>query len=350
MRTAILAPQPPSGFPGGVEIFTEQLAAAVGGSSVFAPSSDSANAASPLARLGLDQAARALAPARALRKAQQKQPYDLIISNGLCGWPLTLEPLGSPVVQVYHFTLAGFAKKAVRRRSDRFTTGRVGGFFDRLAGAGKTVVCVSDSVRREVSTMYGHRSSVLSNGVDVSLFRRGNQSDARERLALPRDARIVLFVGRPEYAKGFDVIQELARIMRDVLFLSVSAPVPGPDNLRFFANVPHDRMPLLYTTADVFLLPSRYEGFNLSLLEALACELPAVTSRAAYPFPGTSPLLGTVVEPLTPQSLAAAVRRAQDLGPQRDVREHIVKEYSLDAFQRNWRNLAREVLDGEPKE
>ena len=135
------------------------------------------------------------------------------------------------MVEVYHFTLAGFARKALRPRGDRFATGRIQGFFDRLAGAGKTVVCVSESVAREVSRLYGLSSSVLGNGVDVSRFRHGDRNEAREQLHLPQDAQIGLFVGRAEYAKGFDVIQELAHNLKHMLFISVSAPASGPRNL-----------------------------------------------------------------------------------------------------------------------
>jgi glycosyltransferase involved in cell wall biosynthesis len=100
-------------------------------------------------------------------------------------------------------------------------------------------------------------------------------------------------------------------------------------------------MPLFYMASDVFLLPSRYEGFNLSLLEALACELPAVTSAAAYPFDPESQSLATVVDPVTIDGLAHAAREAMDRGPRKDIRDDIVREYSMEAFRQRWVGLVR---------
>ncbi len=345
MRTAILAPHSPWNYPGGVEIFTQELAKALGDARIFTPTSTSLGAPSALAHLGLEDAARAIAPARAFREANKEQPFDLVISNGICGWPLALTSAESPMVQVYHFTLAGFAEKALRRRSDRFTTGFIGGFFDRLAGAGKTAVAVSDPVRREVENLYGHHASVLPNGVDVDLFRQGHREDARERLGLPINACIGLFVGRAEYAKGFDLLREVAQTMSDVLVVSVSHPVPEATEMRFLAGIPHDQMPLVYSAADFFLLPSRYEGFNLSLLEALACGLPAVTSAAAYPFATGTPPLAAVVDPLNRDGLVQAIRGVLDHGPGKGIRDRVVREYSFEAFQFRWNEFAKTLVE-----
>ena len=197
-RVAILSPIPPAGRAGGVEVFTRQLAAALGGAEVFAPAETPSGAPSAWAHLGLEAPRQAVRPARALREAHRREPFDVIVSNGLCGWPLTLAPLPVPMVQVYHFTLAGLACQALRRRGDRFTTRRIGGFFDRMAGVGKVVVAVSDSVRREVAAHYGHRATVLPNGVDVDAPPSGPKPESNELR--------VLFVGRAEERKGLPVL------------------------------------------------------------------------------------------------------------------------------------------------
>jgi glycosyltransferase involved in cell wall biosynthesis len=45
--------------------------------------------------------------------------------------------------------------------------------------------------------------------------------------------------------------------------------------------VPDEDLPVLYNLSDIFIFPSLYEGFGLPLLEAMACGVPVISSRAS---------------------------------------------------------------------
>lgn len=332
---------------GGVERFNDQLQTALDNVVLFSePRHDTQRPRWNLDRVGMRQAYTAHRVVRSFLARHQRDPFSLAISTGITGWPLSIRRLDIPTVQVYHFTLAGFARQALRHRGDRLTTGRISAFFDGLAGRGKEVIAVSPNVLQEVKRFYGLDGRVILNPVDLTLFRNMDKSHAREILGLAEEATIGLYVGRAEYAKGFDILVDVARLMPEVLFTLVASYPDTEPNIRAFDNVPHEKMPLFYAAADFFFLPSRYEGLNLSILEALACDLPIVVSRAAYHLEEDPAVYGYAARTFDPREFVTGIREVLDRAPSFDGRRAIVSSYSLENFGRNWRRLVRSLKDG----
>src|SRR5437879_9220009 len=192
--------------------------------------------------------------------------------------------------------MAGLARDALPIRGDRLTTGRVTGFFDRLAGVGKHVVAVSHRVLREVESFYGLRGRVIPNGIDTSSVRPMGLARARDKSGLPHAATIGIFVGRPDHTKGYDTFLRVARRMPQVLFLVAGGYGPAQGNVRPLGRIPHSDMPWWYSASDFFFLPSRYEGFGLSTIEAPPCGVQVVVSETALPFSGDPSPCGTVAD------------------------------------------------------
>lgn len=76
----------------------------------------------------------------------------------------------------------------------------------------------------------------------------------------------------------------------------------------FLGYVPQDDLPGLYAGAEVFILPSLYEGFGLPLLEAMACGVPVIAAKtgAMKEIVETS---GMLVDPTEPQEIADAIHK-----------------------------------------
>jgi glycosyltransferase involved in cell wall biosynthesis len=76
----------------------------------------------------------------------------------------------------------------------------------------------------------------------------------------------------------------------------------------FLGYVPQDDLPGLYAGAEVFILPSLYEGFGLPLLEAMACGVPVIAAKtgAMKEIVETS---GMLVDPTEPQEMADAIHK-----------------------------------------
>ncbi len=343
-RIALLTPYEAPDSHGGVETFNAQLQKALGDVEVIAHSERSpTSTAGGLGLVGLEQPYRGLRVAQAFLRRHRARPFDLAISNGLCGWPL-FPGLSIPRIQVFHFTMAGLARNALTLQGDRLATRIVSAFFDRLAARGKDIVAVSETVREEVARYYGFEARVIPNAVDTELFRPLNQKRARNDLGLPSEGVIGLFVGRAHHAKGFDILLEVAGSMDDILFIHVGTPGGQSKNLKSFDEVSHSKMPLFYSAADFFFLPSRYEGLNLSILEALSCDRPIVTSTAAYPFSQDPSRYGYVAESLAADEFISGIRDVVTRSLFK-TRDEIVAAYSLEVFQDNWRRFVNGLLE-----
>jgi glycosyltransferase involved in cell wall biosynthesis len=130
--------------------------------------------------------------------------------------------------------------------------------------------------------------------------------------------RRLLFVGRDFHSKaGEVVVAATALLRRDVdpaITLTVVGPsgwpLPGqiPPGVDFRGRLPVDVLAGLYDHHDLFVLPSRFEGFGISFVEALAHGLPCVGRRAfAMPEIVTPGVNGDLVDGDDPAELAGRI-------------------------------------------
>jgi len=148
----------------------------------------------------------------------------------------------------------------------------------------EAIVVNNDRVESELRRLVpDRRIDFLPNGVDTQRFRPPSDE---ERIALRRelgwsgDKPRVLFVGRPVPKKGIDLALSAAEIANGSFELVLVGPEelrkpPGP-GVRVLGPQPRQRLKLLYRAADALLLPSRGEGFPMTVQEAMASGLPVV--------------------------------------------------------------------------
>jgi glycosyltransferase involved in cell wall biosynthesis len=129
--------------------------------------------------------------------------------------------------------------------------------------------------------------------------------------------RYALFVGEAEPRKGLDVLLAAAAALPETIRSGLAVvvagrvdraavSVPSGIDVRFAGHVDDDRLRMLYAGAAAFVYPSRYEGFGLPVLEAMASGAPVIASRAGG-IPEAGGDAAYYVEPGDPGALASAL-------------------------------------------
>jgi len=186
--------------------------------------------------------------AHVLRRRYRGRRFDVVHAHfGLTAWPALLGRLG-PVVVTLH------GNDLFHPRSNRITR------------AALPFVALPAAVSRAFAAHVpgagaGRRVAVLPVGIDTARFRPIPRAEARKRLGLDPRGPYLLFPHDPSRRlKGFPRAQEAA----------------GDTPLLTMGNVAPEEVPYWINAANAVLVPSLDEGFGLSVVEALACGVPAL--------------------------------------------------------------------------
>jgi UDP-glucose:(heptosyl)LPS alpha-1,3-glucosyltransferase len=219
----------------------------------------------------------------------------------------------------------------------------------------RAVICNSAMVRDEIRRAFRiapEKLHVIYNGVDLEHFhpreREALRGQARAALGCrPRDT-LFLFVGAGYARKGLAAaIDALSTTKNDALWLLVVGR--DRDEPRFRAQAraaglearvrflgPKEDVRPLYAAADCFMLPSRYDPFPNTVLEALAMGLPAiVSSRCGAAEVVAHGASGWICQPDDAAGIAAlmgeADRAVRGDAPQKAARA-VAENFAIDAM------------------
>lgn len=251
----------------------------------------------------LGAAARLWKFAEAVEAHVARTPYDLVFGLGKT-WSHDVIRMGGGCQETYLET----AHEATRTRLDRLLNkgarkGRLGLEIERRAlapGAYRTVITNSELVRRDAMARHAipsDRIRVIHNGCDTQLFhprlRRGAGAELRRSLGWGADEEVLLFLGTGYGRKGLDLVLEAAARLAPTR-PGLRLLVVGYDSARPAWEARAAKLGLArraaflggrsdpeacFGAADVYALPTRYDPFANSTVEAMACGLPTITTR-----------------------------------------------------------------------
>ena len=219
--------------------------------------------------------------------------------------------------------------------------------------------CASSS-----ALLQGWPCTVIPNPLPLDIFRPIDQRVARDVLRLPHQAPVVLFGamgGDADRRKGFDLLRDaLGKLVEDlpdaiaVVFgaaePSNSSRLPLPVH---WTGVLHDdvTLALLYSAADVMVVPSRQDNLPQTGTEAQACGTPVVAfDTAGLPDVIEDRGTGYLAEPFDPEDLARGIawvledrQRSQRLSAQ--ARKRAEQLWAPDTVARQYIEVYRQALD-----
>lgn len=179
-----------------------------------------------------------------------------------------------------------------------------------------------------------------THGVDLSLFSYAHEPSVYLPLAhLKRP--LAVFVGRVSYEKNIEAFLKMpfqgSKVVCGVgpLEADLQKRYKG---IKWLGLLPRPELAQVYSTADVFVFPSRHETFGLVMLEAMACGTPV----AAYPVDGPQEVLmnyqtGVIKGGILGEDLAKATQSALEI-PRHFARERAMEfswEKASDSFTGN---------------
>ncbi|NTS76160.1 glycosyltransferase [Catenovulum sp. SM1970] len=197
---------------------------------------------------------------------------------------------------------------------------------------------------------------VIYNGVDTDKFCLGQQADARARMQLPQDVKLIGCAGRLETVKGQEVLLEAMARLPSFVHVALAGIGSNEQNLRklckeldiekrvHFLGLVED-MPSFYQSLDIFCLPSYNEGFPLSPLEAQSCGIPVVLTNTGASFETLCPDLGEIVKPGDSFGMANAIRKVNlhlSTQPNKESDALMHNEFNFASQKAKTRNFVKE--------
>jgi len=220
------------------------------------------------------------------------------------------------------------------------------------------MVTCSGWSKREIEKVLGgrHRVEVIYNGVDTDVFCPSDvRNAAMDEVSDPTLPRIGT-VGRLGPEKGTDLLMEVARGLQGRAEFFAAGPLDGgleekigrggaPANFHLLGPMPNRELPGFYNSIDCFVLPTLFEAFSITLVEAMASGKAVVASRTGgIPEVVEHNKQGILVEPKDGAALRKAIDTVigsrslmSDMGEA--GRARVVEKFSVERMGREIRQL-----------
>jgi D-inositol-3-phosphate glycosyltransferase len=241
--------------------------------------------------------------------ADEKISYSVVSCHyylsGIIGMDIK-KTFGIPLIITFH-TLGLMKNLVARSDEERENKERIETELQ-LVKEADLVVSTSETDAQYIQYLYDgnpEKIAVLTPGVNLDLFHPTNKNEAKKKIGAKIDEKLILFVGRIEPLKGIDVLLYALKILlASEQMLKVCVWIVGGDisqdtsewpkelkklseirevlgirtSVKFVGRKEQKELPVYYNAADLMVMPSHYESFGITAVEAMACGVPVITT------------------------------------------------------------------------
>lgn len=196
---------------------------------------------------------------------------------------------------------------------------------------------------------HGIKIKYLPAPVNSDLFVSRDRQKCRKKLSLPQNKKIILFVGRVDYGRGSDILIDLIKKNKDILFIVIGRLMDKnfknlkAKNTIFFEKKSSEELVDYYNAADLGLFLHRKfrGGLGLVVQESLSCGIPAITPVRQLPkyseslFQTPFPLNSAHINQVISRFFKTTGKERKELGVL--ARRFILENYSDNALERGYK-------------
>jgi len=225
----------------------------------------------------------------------------------------------------------------------------------RRAGA---VITISDYSAAQIEKLLGvpkEKIFVVKPGMDLKFFtRRAHEPEKWGAKGKP----VILSLGSEDPRQNVDKVMKAVALLKNEYpsirmlkagnpqwkggresLVSLSEKLGISERVLFLGYVPEEKLPSLYSSADVFVYPCSSTGWGLPPAEAMACGTPTVASRVP-PLPEVVGDGAFLVNPESEEEIAAAIRRLLE---ESKLRAKLAKNAKAHLSKFSWGKAAKET-------
>jgi teichuronic acid biosynthesis glycosyltransferase TuaC len=154
---------------------------------------------------------------------------------------------------------------------------------------------------------------VIPNGVDLEVFKPLDKSDCMKKLNWDRKYTHILFAANPNrYEKNFTLANDAINYLNNKTI-----------KLHYLEAIPNIEMPIYFNAADLVLLTSLWEGSPNVIKEAMACNIPIVSTNVGDVKENIDKIEGCYITSFKPEEVALQIHKATTFKKKTTGREHI---------------------------